>query len=240
MANPLAIINSLNEVAYLAGLFNWQMSDGSYTNPDGSLTCSFHVVKLANSIPLAQYASGAIDAYNLIAGPSKTDPNQQLFNTQIAATGIRENITRKYTVNRIPFANYDQPVDLGTGTQRITCNVLFAGTMYQTAVQNFMQCAFGPQSGLGTLNHPFYNKIEKVLPVEFNTLYSYDSLNFVMCEVTFVTSNLLHLSPSNIQRSLAQKIAAAYQATQAALTSVITSVNVIKSMTRQIGASVGL
>ena len=85
-------------------------------------------------------------------------------------------------------------------------NVIFAGTMYQTALQNFLQCAFGADSGVGTLQHPFYNKVMNVLPVKFSNSYTFESLNCVVCEVVFMTSDLSHLVASVNNESISQTI----------------------------------
>ncbi len=234
MASALTILNETNELAYLAGIFNWQMSNASYTTPSGQSTVSFHVVTNLQA-PIQQYLSGAINTYNLINGANATDPNQGLFNTQIIAGNIKETISRKYAVNRVPFANYDQLVDMGTGSQRIVFHVIFAGTMYKTAYQNLVQCVFGSESGVGTLIHPFYNEIENVLPIDIGTMYSFDSLNCAMCDITFLTSDLTHMIPNAITQQQSQVIQSWYIGTQNAITSMTSSINTLQSIANGTG-----
>lgn len=231
MASALSFLNSVNEIAFLSGIFDWEMSDGKYTTPDKSLTVSFHIVTIGSSVPITQYIQGAINTFSL---SDVADPNQGLFNTQSATSQIRESIARKYAINRVPFSNADQLVDIGTGSQRMTFNVLFAGTMYQTAMRNFIQAIFNTStastgSTLGTLQHPFYNTINNVLPIKFDTVYEHTSLNFVACEITFLTSDLTHLSPAQLSLSPAQIISSAYTGTQAALTAINTTITTLQS-----------
>jgi len=245
MANTLGIINTANELAYLTGLFNWQMLDATYTTPDNKKTVSFNIVNnLGNfNVPLAQYVSGAVNAYNLVSSALgvTSDPNQNLFNTQMTSTGIIESINRKYVLNKIPFANYDQPVDMGTGSQKITFRIIFCGTMYLTALRNFQQYIFDNSVGsLGTLQHPFYGKINNVLPIDCRTTYDYASLNFVLCEASFLTSDLTHLSPSLIKNNATQIISTWYTGIQNTITSLIGTISTAKVIGTQIGAGVGI
>ncbi len=234
MASELSLLNTINEVAYLSGLFNWQMSNASYTTPNGQTTVSFHIVTNAQA-PIQQYLSGAINTYNLISNNKSKDPNLGLFNTQITASHIKENISRKYAINRVPFANYDQLVDMGTGTQKISFNVIFANTMYKTAYQNLLQCIFGSQSGVGTLVHPFYGKIKNVLPIDISNEYRYDALNCVVCEIIFQTSDLTHLIPNTTTESQTQTIQKWFIGTQNAITSMQSIVTTLKSIGQNVG-----
>lgn len=237
MATALSLLNAANELAYLSGIFNWQMSDAKYITPDNKSTVSFHVVD-ALQVPAEQYIAGAVNAYDLVAGISSKDPNIRLFNTQMIAGGIRESISRKYTLNRVPFANYDQPVDLGVGSQKIVFNVLFAGTMYQTAMRNFVQYLFDNSvPGLGTLIHPFYDKILNVLPIEFNTIYNYESLNCVVCEVTFLTSDISHLDPTSIKTSISSQVSKYYIGIQNTITSLGGTISAASRLGTQFKAS---
>jgi len=227
--NILGVLNTANELAYLAGLFNWQVEAGSYENPDGRTT-SFHVIT-GNDIPLLQYAKGAINTFNLLTGADKVDPNKGLFNTNIIATGLGEKIVRKYAINRVPYSNSDQPVDLGTGSQRIVFKVVFAGTMYMTAFTNVAVSLFGNKtSGLGILNHPFYGEIEGVLPVEMSSAYTSESLNCVVCEIVFMTSDISHLNPSALKESKMATAQKWYIGVQNAITSIAGTVSAAKSL----------
>lgn len=236
--NPIATLNTINEAAFLAGIFDWNVGQASYTNPDGS-TVSFHVIKDFGA-PIEQYIAGEVNTFNLVnnalgnpAGIS--DPNIGLFNTQLTSTQLTETIQRKYTVNRIPYANYDQPVDLGMGGQEMNFTVLFAGTMYQTAMLNIIQCLFNNTiAGLGTLVHPFYQKVMRVLPVTFRMAYTYQSLNFVLCNITFVTSDLSHLNPSALKNNLAAEIGQWYIGIQNAILSMGGTVAALNSTINQI------
>ena len=232
MANAISALNSINEIAYLSGIFNWQMNNASYTNPNNS-TVSFMVVN-NQQVPIEQYVQGAISAFNLFTGNNGTDPNVSLFNTSLYAQGIRESIKRKYVLNRVPFANYDVPVDLGVGSQNITFNVVFAGTMYQSAMRNFVQALFNNSvAGLGVLTHPFYQKIMNVLPVSFDINYTFDSLNCMICEVTFLTSDITHLDPGSINTTVISEISKYFIGTQNAVGSIGGSI----SATRAIGGN---
>jgi len=236
MASVLSFLNAANEVAYLSGLFNWQMNNASYTTPDGQTTISFHVINNAQ-IPATQYVAGAINSFNLISSLVSKDTNVSLFNTQLSATKINETISRKYTINRIPYANYDQLVDLGVGVQRITFNVLFVGTMYQTAYNSFIQALFNNNgTELGSLEHPFYGTIENVLPIEVANSYSYDSLNCVMCDVTFVTSDITHISPSSVKSSIVNTIGTYYVGIQNSITSLNALTTTLKTFNNQLVA----
>lgn len=219
MANPLAQLNAINEAASLLGIFNWQMTNATYENPNGTKV-SFHVIG-DNGIPLEQYISGAINAFNLVTGASATDGNLGLFNTALSSVGLRENIMRKAVVNRVPFANYDQLVDLGIGGQRLNFRVMFVGTMYQTALHNFVQCLFAnDQAGLGVLTHPFYGKIKNVLPWELGTSYAPDNLNCVSIEVSFMTSDITHLDPANVTTTIVGDISKYYIGIQNSILSI--------------------
>jgi hypothetical protein len=230
MATTLSTLNSINEIAYLTGIFNWQMNNASYTNPNDS-TVSFMVVD-TQQVPIEQYVNGAVNAFNLFTGGSSVDPNTFLFNTSLYAQGVRESIRRKYVLNRVPLANYDVPVDLGVGSQNITFNVVFAGTMYQSAMRNFVQALFNNETGgLGTLTHPFYQKIMNVLPISFDVSYTFDSLNCMICEVTFLTSDITHLDPGSINTTTTSEISQYFIGTQNAVTSIGGTI----SATRAIG-----
>lgn len=243
MANPAAVLSNIDEIAYLSGIFDWEMSNGSYVPPGvtGSVTpVAFHVINNLQ-IPLEQYASGAINTFNFVSGQifPGGDPNTKLFNTLLNADGLRENIQRKYTINRIPFANYDQPVDLGAGGQRIAFNVVFAGTQYLTAMKNLVQAIFNNQNpGLGTLNHPFYNKIKNVLPLEFNPMYDYKQLNCVICQLIFYTSDLSHLNPGIGATSLTTILQEAFIGTQNTITSLSGTVAAAKTLISQASAQI--
>lgn len=240
MTNPVAFLSNADEVAYLSGIFNWEMSNGSYIPPSGTLgiakPVSFHVVNNLQ-IPVEQYAAGAVNTFNLLT-PTGADPNAKLFNTLLSTESIREGIQRKYVINRIPFANYDQPVDLGTGGQRIVFNVIIAGTQYLTAMKNLVQAIFNnSQSGLGTLIHPIYNKITNVLPIEFNPMYEATKLNCVICQMVFQTSDLKHLAPSLTPNPTAI-LQEAFIATQNTVTSLAGTVAAAQTLTSQTAAQI--
>lgn len=231
--SPLAIISAANQAAFELGIFNWQMQDASYTNPNGTKV-SFHVIA-DYGIPAAQYIEGEINAFNLIAstagGIPGIDPNKLLFNTTLSATSLREGIRRKYVLNRVPFANYDQPVDLGIGSQSMNFHVVFSGTMYQSAMHNLVQCLFNNQkSGLGTLTHPFYGTVNNVLPISFEINYENSRLNCIVCDIEFLTSDISHLSPSNVNNTLLTEIstwAIAIENTILSLGGTISAVNAL-------------
>lgn len=245
MASALGIVNTANEISYLAGIFNWDVQDAKYTTPDGALTVSFNIVTTiaGSQIPLSQYANGAINAVNLVgelAGVKQKDPNTGLFNTQMSSTDIKEGITRKYMLNRVPFANYDQLVDMGMGSQKITFKVIFCGTMYQTALRNFENAIFKNSQNtttsikLGTLQHPFYGQIKNVLCTSCNTVYEYSSLNYVICEVTFLTSDLTHLDPNLIKTNWQQTIGKYYVGTQNSIASITGTISSAQTLSTQI------
>ena len=219
MANFGSILNDINNLAFLAGEFNWQMTDGSYTNPNGN-TVSFHVIT-NYGIPAAQFIEGAINTYNLISGASAADPNQGLFNTNLSATQINEDIFRKYVANRVPYANFDQLSDQGLGGQHLVMHIVFAGQMYLTAFRNIIQNLFTNSTpGLGTLLHPLYGKIANVLPIRCRSNYSYSSMNCVVVELTFLTSDITHLTANNVSDSLISEISKWFIGTENAVTSI--------------------
>lgn len=229
MANPLAQLNTINELADLSGLFGWQMNNASYTNPNGAKV-SFMVLN-DQGIPFEQYIEGAVNAFNLVSGPSLTDPNVGLFNTSSSILSLREGATRKYAINRIPFANYDQLVDLGWGSQRMTFNAIFAGTMYQTAFRNVIQVlTMNDISGLGKLTHPFYQKVMNVLPIEFGNTYVSEQLNCVVCEIVFLTSDLTHLNPNSIQTNIVGEISKWYIGIQNSILSIGGTISAAKAL----------
>lgn len=219
MANVLTPLSTINDIAALAGLFNWQMTNGSYKNPNGVNT-SFHMVENLQA-PIESYIAGAINTYNLISGGSNDDPNQGLFNTGLISDSLHEDIMRKYAFNRVPYANYDQPVDLGVGGQHIVFNVIFFGTMYFTAFTNMVQSLFANKKpGLGTLFHPFYGQINNVLPIRLRSNYESKSLNCVICELTFLTSDISHLLASSVTASLVSVISKYFIGTENAIGSI--------------------
>jgi hypothetical protein len=131
----------------------------------------------------------------------------------------------------VPFANYDQLVDLGWGTQRITFNAIFAGTMYQTAFRNVVQVITDNDvEGLGTLTHPFYQKIVNVLPIEIGNTYVSENLNCVLCEISFLTSDLTHLNPKNIQTSIVSSITKWYVGIENSILSIGGSISAAKAL----------
>lgn len=232
----LSNLSEANQIAYLAGLFNWNVENGSYTNPDGQ-TVSFHVVD-ANTIPVEQYIQGELNTFSLVnsltGSATATDPNKNLFNTQLTANGLSEIIQRKYAVYRPPFCNYDVPADLGLGGQLITFTIIFAGTMWLTAMMNFIQNIFNNDvSGLGTLQHPFYPKIKNVLPISCKTDYNYQSLNFVLSTVVFRTSDISHLNPSSLKTNIVNEISKWYIGTQNAITSMAGTITALNSTINQ-------
>ena len=222
MANVLTPLSSLNDLAQLAGLFNWQLQDGSYTNPN-KVTTSFYIIDNLQA-PIESFIAGEINTYNLVSGlinGNPTDPNKNLFNTNFDSDKIHEEIVRKYAYNRIPYANYDQPVDLGIGGQHITFNIIIFGTMYQTGFTNLIQSLFGnKKNGLGTLQHPVYGTVNNVLPIRVRNSYEYRSLNAVFCELTFLTSDINHIVANNTTSSLVATIGKYFIGTQNAVTSI--------------------
>lgn len=235
MSNPLAQLNAINDAAYLAGLFNWQMNNATYTNPNGS-KISFMVINNQGA-PIEQFIQGAINGFNLVTGASAGDANLGLFNTSLSTLNLDEEFTRKFVLNRVPFANYDQPVDLGWGTQRQNFVVIFAGTMYQTALLNFIQVITNNDvAGLGTLLHPFYQTINNVLPINCRTRYKSDSLNCVICEITFLTSDLTHLNPLNITTSIVSTISKWYIGIQNSVSSIGGTIAAGRALSNNFGA----
>jgi hypothetical protein len=242
MATLSGIVSTANSLAQLAGLFNVQMVNGSYTPPNGVTPVSFHVIT-ALQIPLEQYVSGAIAGFNLLSGAG-TDPNTGLFNTNLIADGIDETINRKYSNNRVPLANYDQLASLGTGGQRIVLRLAFAGTMYQTAMNNLVQALFDdslatPDTPLGSMVHPFYNTINNVLPISFRTVYDYTKLNFMICEVVFLTSDITHLYPNQVA-NIGADISKWYIGVQNSITSIGGTISAAQNIGTNTIAGLGL
>lgn len=244
--SSLSQLNSINEIANLAGIFNWQMDNARYVNPDNS-TVSFQVLGVTGT-GLDQYAQGLISTFNLAnnvtnnalndaLGLSHNDPNTGLFNTTLSTLGIDEDIKRKVGINEVPFANYTQLTDQGIGGQKIVFNVIFAGTMYMTAFLNFMICLFSNKiSGLGTLYHPLYGKIDNVIPIKIGNKYSFDKRNCIMLEVYFHTSDISHLNPLAITSSLTSEINKWYVGTQTALFAIQNITSSITSLQQNISA----
>ena len=223
MATIGSALSSIDTIGLDIGLFNWQMTNASFT-PSGSNTgVSFHVVT-NSQVPIEQYVAGAVNTYNLIDGffNGGDDPNTALFNTTLSGSGIDETILRKYTLNRVPYANYDQPVDLGVGSQRIVFRVILAGTQCSSAFQNIIQALFGKANGsggIGTLVHPFYGTINNVLPIRLSDRYEYTSLNCVVCELEFLTSDLTHLTAGSLTTGILATIGKYFIGTQNAVMS---------------------
>lgn len=242
MANLGTQVSVINEIAQLAGLFNWQMTNASFTPNGSNTTVSFHVI--TNSVvPAEQYIAGAVNTYNLISPffGQAGDPNTGLFNTTLSASGLDETIIRKYTLNRVPYANYDQPVDLGVGSQRILFRVIFAGTQYLNAFQNTVQSLFGSANngdGLGTLVHPFYGTIKNCLPIRITNRYNNNSLNCVISELEFITSNITHLTSSTLSVGILSTIGKYFIGTQNAITSLGGSLSAVKAFGNNIGRAV--
>lgn len=222
MSSLTSGINTANTIAELAGLFNVQMVNGSYTNPNQQ-TVSFHIVT-QNQVPIAEYLSGLINGFNFMNGAiggASIDPNEFLFNTALTATGLNETVMRKHTINRIPYANYDMPVDLGIGGQRINFNIAFTGTMYQTAFQNFIQALYSNSTpGLGTLTHPFYGTINNVLPLSITGAYESTKMNYILLTVPFQTSDINHLYPNTNINSILAEIGRYYIGIQNSVSSI--------------------
>lgn len=232
MISPLSALSDLNTVAYLSGLFNWQIENASYTNPDGS-TVSFHVLNNVQ-IPIERYVEGAINTFNLVGydltSSNNSNPNTGLFNTFLTAENSREEIGRKYVRNKIPYANYDILGDLGVGGQTIAMDVIFCGTMYLQAMLNIIQVLFNnKKSGNGILNHPFYNEIKNVLPLSMAIRYTATELNCVRCQLTFATSNIDHLNPANNKLNILSEIGKWYIGVQNAITSIAGIVSVLET-----------
>lgn len=231
MAIPF--LNDANQLAALAGLFNQQVENASYTNPSG-ITVSFHVLN-KQQIPAERYIAGQINTYDLIAGASEKDGNIGLFNTDLFSQNIQEEITRKYVLNRVPYANYDVPVDLGTGSQKIVFTVIFTGTMYQTAWHNLISALFNNQvKGLGVLLHPFYGEIKNVLPVKVSNAFTYDKLNCVSHEITFLTSDISHLTSNINTTSTLAEIGKWYTGIQNSVTSINGTISAIGALTNNL------
>ena len=210
--DALVVLNQLNEAAYLAGLFDVQVSNGAWkqllTNGTTVSTTYFHVLNPIPA-PIGAYASGAINTYNLIAG-KKTD-NSGLFNTGVAMTALQETISRYYNANNVPYANYRQLGDVGINGMDIALSVVLSGTMYQTAYYNLIKVLFdnsGNYAALGTLTHPFYGDIKNVLPIECKVRYISGSLNCIMLDLLFLTQDINHITKSNFKLDLQQEIGA--------------------------------
>jgi hypothetical protein len=237
--NILGKISTLNDIAELSGLLNWEINDAKFKNPDGSIV-SFYVLNRVK-YPIARYLNGGINAFNLVNGlffnKNQKDPNQTLFNTNLGVSMIKESCKRKYSIREVPYANYDQLVNLGMSGQLITFKVVFAGTQYLTAYLNVIQNLFGYSSSnndLGTLYHPFYNEIKGVLPLAWSNEFVYDTLNFVAVDITFRTSNILHLSPQSLNQGLREQIALAYIAIENSLLSIGAMVDALKGLSHNI------
>ena len=211
MANALTVLNQLNEAAYLAGIFDVQVSDGAWVqiNKDGTTVASttyFHVLSPIKA-PIGSYVNGALNTYNLIAG-NKTD-NSELFNTGVAMTELQETISRYYNANNVPYANYRQLGDVGINGQDITMSVILSGTMYQTAYHNLIRVLFdssGNFAELGTLTHPFYGDIKNVLPITAKVRYISGAVNCIMLDILFLTQDISHLTKNNYKLNTQQEI----------------------------------
>ena len=241
MANLGTQLSTLNEVAQLAGLFDWQMTNASFTPNGSNNTVSFHVVNNAQ-IPAERYIQGEINTYDLITNEFSIggDPNIGLFNTTLSAASIDETILRKYTLNRVPYANYDQPVDLGVGSQKIVFRVIFVGTQYIQGYQNAIQSLFGSANsanGLGILQHPFYGKIKNCLPIRCSNRFDYMHMNCIWSELEFLTSNITHLTAGNLSEGILATISKYFIGTQNAITSLGGSLAAITAFGNNIGGS---
>lgn len=230
MANLLSSLSTLDSVAGLLGIFDWEMTNGSFTNPNKT-TVAFHVIT-GEKMPIEQFVAGAVNTYNLLTGGSKSVLNTGLFNTNLGAQEMNEDIVRKYAINKPPLCNFDQPVDLGMGGQDIVLRCIFSGTMYMTAFTNMIQCLFNNNaSGLGVLNHPLYGKIKNVLPVRCRSNYSFQSLNCVIVELTFITADITHLSAGSVTTSTLAEITKWFTGTQNAITSIGGTIAAAKGIT---------
>lgn len=229
MPSLLNALNTANEVAYLAGLFNWEMVDSKFTNADGT-TVSFSVIS-KSPIPLAQFIQGEINTFELLTnGAFSKDPNKFLFNTFLTTKELRENLNVKYAINRIPYANYDQLVPLGTGGQRLSFDIVICGTMYLTGFSNIMQVLYtNTKGGLGVLQHPFYGTIKNVMPLEPTMAYRANSLNCIVMTLNFQTSDATHLA-KNLPVSILATISKWFIGTENALSSIQATIGGAKAL----------
>lgn len=236
MPNLNSGLNSANSLTALAGANGQQIDNATYINPNGNKV-SFHVLPTAG-VPAGRYLAGAVSSYNLIKPTAKNDPtkpppdpNLDLYQTKLTATSIAENIERKVIKNRIPYTNYDQIVDIGIAGQTIVLNAMFYGTQYQQGFKNLVNILFdNSTSGLGTLMHPFYGKIENVLPIKVGNTYSENYLNCIIVELTFLTTDIKHLFPKVTKESKLKTIAKFYQGIQNAVTSTMGLIASVKSL----------
>jgi hypothetical protein len=223
----------VNEIARLSGLFNQQVTNGSYTNPNGN-TVSFHVLD-NQKVPLESYVAGEIDTYNLFNGASAKDGNRGLYNTTLAQQMIDETIERKVQIVRVPYANYDIIVDCGTGSQLLVFTVVFCGTMYQTAWHNLIAVLFdNKKKGNGILTHPFVGEIKDVLPIKVSNAYTYEALNCISHKITFCTSNIKHLVSDIFTDSKLSEIGKYYSGIQSGIKSIFGLRSALKGLKNDI------
>lgn len=230
--------SSLSQIAYLAGVFNWQVSDASYTPPGSKMPVSFHIVNNITGTNLENYFQGAINTYNLISNTfsnknSNADPNLNLYNTKMQATSATHIFEKKLVINRIPYANRDQIVPMGCGGENITFNVIFAGTMYQTAFLNFIQAVLQDNLGsgsLGTLNHPFFGNISNVTASSGQYVFENARMQCIILNIVFRTSDLSHLKPNIVQTSTQQTINKYYTGVTTAVSSISSTITNLKTL----------
>lgn len=248
--NPIGITNKINTIAKYAGLLGCQVQESKYQNYNGNKISLYVLNPLPNQYdiysPLFNQAQGAIDAYKLVSnlinkGQLGQDPNQNLFGTFLAGIKVKEKLQRKFAINKVPYANYDQIIPMGTGGQQITMTVAYGGLDFEQGFLNIIQTLMQDSNldtpkgnnklsrGLGILWHPFYGQINNVLPIEIDNVYSSERANFVIADITFVTQDSSHLIVGNSQRSMQEKIAYYFQATEASIFGLITGATVIKN-----------
>lgn len=231
-----SLLNSANNLAELAGINNQQVDNATYINANGKKV-SFHVLPLGG-IPAGRYIQGAVNTYDLLKPKPKNDPTQpppdpnlNLYQTKLTAVGINESIERKVIKNKIPYTNYDQIVDLGISGQTIVINAMFYGIQYQQAYKNLINILFDNSiSGLGILMHPFYGKIENVLPVKVGNSFVNENLNCLTLELTFLTTDIKHLFPTVLKESKLATIGKYYSGIQNAVTSTMGLISAVKSL----------
>jgi hypothetical protein len=251
--NPLSLVSRVNTLAKYAGLLGCQVQEAKYQNYNGNTVSLFILNKLPNKFgidsPLFNNAESAIDAYKLVSSlinknQTNQDPNQNLFGTFCAGIKVKEKLQRKFAINKVPYANYDQIIPMGTGGQQITLTVAYGGLNFQQGFLNTVQTLMMENNlntpkgnnnlikGLGILQHPFYGEIKNVLPIEVDNVYTSERANFVLADITFITTDSSHLIAGNNKKSKQEEIAYWYQATQRSILGIIGAVDILKTVTR--------
>lgn len=163
----------LSGVLYALGINGWKLSKGSY---NGCTFASFVQIPIIENNPIIQSGENLIASINQISGiTAGADPNGlfNLYNTILGSLNLSTEPIFQVAEKALPFANRCNTESTGTGGYIFRMVLLFVGSDYQKAKNNFVNAICYPPTDPSkylSLIHPTMGKIPGITRVTHMTI----------------------------------------------------------------------